>query len=60
MSDFEIEKRPNKYKRNKYAKALYDPGEHKGAFGLRIVDDRKGLYKRKKLRVTEVIEDEED
>lgn len=41
------------------AKALRDTGDHRGAFSLRVIDPRKGEYKRQKLRVTEVDYEEE-
>lgn len=50
MSSEEIKvKRSQSRKKNIYAKALYDPGDHKGAFKIKIKDPRKGEYKRIKL-----------
>lgn len=46
------------YKRNMMAKHLRDQGEHKGAFSLKVMDSRKTNYKRVKLRVTELDEEE--
>lgn len=48
------------YKRNMMAKHLRDQGEHKGAFSLKVIDSRKGDYKRVKLRVTDINEEERD
>lgn len=42
------------YKRNLMAKALRDQGEHKGAFKMKVIDSRKQLYKREKVRVYDV------
>lgn len=55
MSDPDTrEKHSRSYKRNIMAKTLKDSGDHKGAFSLKIVDARKGTYKRKKLRTTDI------
>jgi len=60
MSDYETkETRSRSRKRNMMAKALRDTGDHRGAFSLRVIDPRKGEYKRQKLRVTEVDYEEE-
>lgn len=60
MSDPDTkEKHSRKYRRNMMAKSLRDTGDHKGAFALKVVDSRKSEYKRKRLRLSEV-EDEED
>jgi len=59
MSDPDLrQKRSNKFTRNKYAKALRDQGDFKGAFSLKIVDSRKQEYKRSKVRINN-IDDEE-
>lgn len=44
-------------KRNVVAKHMI---ENKGAFALKVIDPRKEEYKRKHMRVTEVLIDEED
>ena len=56
------EKHSQRRKRNKLAQILRDPGEHRGAFSLKVIDSKKQIYKRRKLRVTEVndIESEND
>lgn len=60
MQDFEGKLKSEKYsKRNKYAKSLRDQGDLKGAFSLKVIDSRKEEYKRKKLRVTEILDEEE-
>lgn len=59
MSDPEIrEKRSHSRKKNYIAKALKDQGDHKGAFALKVIDPRKQEYKRTRMRVNEL--DEED
>lgn len=48
------------YKRNMIAKSLRDTGDHKGAFSIKIIDSRKQEYKRRKMRVTEIMNDEDE
>jgi hypothetical protein len=59
MSSPEYKDKHNKRIRNKYAKALFDQNELKGAFSLKVHDARKGEYKRKKIKVTEVFNEED-
>ncbi len=60
MSDYDVrEKRSRSRKRNIMAKSLRDQGDHKGAFALRIVDSRKSTYKREKIKINEVLYEEE-
>ena len=40
--------------KNLMKKALFDPGDHRGAFSMKVVDSRKQNYKRKKMRVTDI------
>ena len=47
-------------KRNIIAKSLRDTGDRKGAFSLKVIDPRKNGYKRKKMRVQEIDDYEED
>lgn len=55
MSDPEDrERRSRRRKRNRIAKILYDPNEYRGAFSLKVHED-KSNYKRQKLRVTDII-----
>ena len=42
------------------AKVLRDPGDHKGAFALKVIDPKKQEYKRKKMKVGEAYANEED
>lgn len=56
--DFEKTRRDFK-KRNKYAAALREQGEMRGAFSLKVVDSRKQDYKRSKMKVTDIYDEEE-
>lgn len=60
MSDpDEKERFSRRRKQNYYAKILRDPGEHKGAFALRVINSKKQEYKREKLNPRNVqVEDE--
>lgn len=61
MSDQETKYyRSTARKRNMMAKALRDTGDHRGAFSMKIIDSRKEEYKRKKVRVTEVYDEDGD
>lgn len=42
------------------AKMLRDTGEHRGAYAIKIIDERKGTYKREKVRINEIVDDEDD
>jgi hypothetical protein len=57
--DFEKTKKDFK-KRNRYAAMLKDQGDFKGAFSLKVVDNRKQDYKRSKMRTNEIYEEEQD
>jgi hypothetical protein len=46
--------------RNIYAKILHDPNEFRGAFRMKIHDERKGEYRRVKMKVKNVNDYEED
>lgn len=59
MADLETKQKHSlHYKRNMMAKHLRDQGDHKGAFSLKVHDSRKVDYKRVKLRVTDINEEE--
>lgn len=61
MSDPETrDKHSQRRKKNIYAKILRDSGERKGAFALKVVDPRKGTYKREKLDIRNLGEEDED
>lgn len=57
MSSPEDRERGSKRRRrNRIAKILYDPNEYRGAFSLKVHEDKKSTYHRKKLRVEDVDE----
>lgn len=59
MSSEEVKiQRSRSRKRNLITKVLHDPNEFKGAFHMKIIDPRKGEYKRKRMRITEYYDDE--
>lgn len=53
------EKHSRRRKRNIMAKVLRDPGEHRGAFALKVIDSRKTKYKREKINVRQIEEENE-
>lgn len=53
------ERRQNRRRKNRIAKILYDPNEYRGAFSLRVHEDKKSTYHRNKLRVRDIVEEEE-
>ncbi len=59
MASTEFKEKHSKRLRNKYAKSLRDQGDHKGAFSLKVHDARKTEYKREKMRVTDINDEEE-
>lgn len=55
MSDEEAKTRHStRRKKNIMAKNLFDPGDHRGAFALKVVNPKKGEYKREKIRVNDL------
>lgn len=61
MSDEETKYKHSLHrKRNIMAKSLRDHGDHKGAFALRVIDSRKNEYKRKRMRVKDIDDYQED
>lgn len=60
MSDPEArEKRSRRRKRNRIAKILYDPNEYRGAFSLKVLEDKTN-YKRQKINPRDIeLSDEE-
>lgn len=60
MSDPDTkEKHSRKYRRNMIAKRLRDTGELKGAFSMKVIDGRKQEYKRERININK-IEEEND
>lgn len=47
-------------RRNLAVRELKDPGDHKGAYHMKIHDDRKGEYRRIKMKVTDYDNEESD
>lgn len=47
-------------KRNRIARILHDPNEFRGAFSLKVHEDKKSTYHRQKLRVQDVDEYKEE
>lgn len=42
-------------KKNIIAKQLFDPGDHRGAFSLKVPNPKKGgKYRREKIRVNDI------
>jgi hypothetical protein len=60
MSDEETKYKHSLHrKRNIMAKSLRDHGDHKGAFALRVIDSRKNEYKRKRMKISDIYDEEE-
>jgi hypothetical protein len=57
MSDPETRERRAKKLRNPVAKIIY---ENKGAFALKTINPKKTEYKRQKLNIRKITEEEED
>jgi len=54
VSDPEVkDRRSRRRKRNRIAKILYDPNEYRGAFSLKVHED-KSNYKRTRIRVENI------
>lgn len=61
MADPEVKfKHSLNRKQNIMAKQLFDPGEHRGAYSMKVIDPRKQEYKRKRMRVTDYEEDDDE
>lgn len=61
MSDSDTkERRSRTRRRNIMAKMLRDTGEHKGSYAMKIIDERKGIYKREKVRINNIVDEEDD
>ena len=54
-----IERSKNR-KRNFIAKSLRDSGDRKGAFKLRVVNPKKGEYKRERINVKDLTDELEE
>lgn len=54
-----IERSKNR-KRNFIAKSLRDSGDRKGAFKLRVVNPKKGEYKRERINVKDINDEFEE
>jgi hypothetical protein len=59
MSDTDTKFKHSK-KRNIMAKHLRDQGDYKGAYAIKIIDPRKEEYKRKHMRVSDIVNDENE
>lgn len=60
MSDEETRfKHSQKRKRNVFARILYDPNEFRGAYSMKVVEDKK-KYKREKLSIKKLNLEEEN
>lgn len=53
-SEEERERHSRRRKRNVIAKILRDTGDMKGAFSLRIINPKKGTYKREKMNIRNI------
>ena len=61
MGDFEEKaKRSQSRKKNMMMKVRHNQGELRGAFAIKAIDPRKGVYRREKVKVNEIYEDEDD
>lgn len=57
MADLETrDRRSRRRKKNRIAKILFDPNEHRGAFSLKVIDHPS--YKREKFKPKDILDEE--
>lgn len=58
-SSQEDRERHSQRRKNKYAKLLRDQGDFKGAFSLKVINPKKGEYKRERITVKDINTEDE-